>query len=78
MCRDRSSAPFRCLDSGYRRELLRVYASNVDSICVRFVEERRAQLQVTVRLHAALADVSSRSQVTLAPPVCHKELPLLP
>ncbi len=43
--RDRPSAPFRCLEPGYRRELLRVYASNVDNICTRFLEDRRKQLQ---------------------------------
>lgn len=44
--RDRPSAPFRCLDPQYRRELVRVYLSNVEGICRRFVEERRDQLQV--------------------------------
>ena len=37
--------PFRCLDSQYRRELVRVYLSNVEGICRRFLEERREQLQ---------------------------------
>jgi hypothetical protein len=31
--------PFRCLDSQYRRELVRVYLSNVEGICRRFLEE---------------------------------------
>lgn len=47
--RDSPLAPFRCLDSGYRRELLRVYSSNVDSLCTRFLEERRTQLQVLLK-----------------------------
>ena len=40
--------PFRCLDAQYRRELVRVYLSNVESICRKFVEERRGTL-VTLR-----------------------------
>ena len=36
--------PFRCLDAQYRRELVRVYLSNVESICRKFVEERRGVL----------------------------------
>eukprot|EP00854_Cymbomonas_tetramitiformis_P002222 gene2221-2933_t len=39
MCR-----PFRCLDSQYRRELVRVYLTNVEGICRRFVEEKRERL----------------------------------
>lgn len=45
--RDRPSAPFRCLDPQYRRELARVYTTNVEGICRRFVEERRAKLQAS-------------------------------
>lgn len=52
-CRDRPSAPFRCLDPQYRRELVRVYLSNVEGICRRFVEERRDQLQVLMPAPAA-------------------------
>ena len=44
--RDRPSAPFRCLDPQYRRELVRVYASNVAGIIRRFCEECRGELQV--------------------------------
>ncbi|VFQ65972.1 unnamed protein product [Cuscuta campestris] len=36
--------PFRCLDRRYRRELVRVYLSNVEQICRRFVEEQRSKL----------------------------------
>jgi hypothetical protein len=30
---DRPARPFRCLDAQYRRELVRVYLTNVESIC---------------------------------------------
>ncbi len=43
--RDRPSAPFRCLDPQYRRELVRVYLTNVEGICSRFMEEKRDELQ---------------------------------
>mmetsp|Transcript_12537 Transcript_12537/g.35224 ORF Transcript_12537/g.35224 Transcript_12537/m.35224 type:complete len:1065 (+) Transcript_12537:198-3392(+) len=39
--KDRVSRPFRCLDPQYRRELVRVYLTNVESICRRFVDQRR-------------------------------------
>ncbi|KAK6122708.1 hypothetical protein DH2020_043549 [Rehmannia glutinosa] len=42
--RERSDRPFRCLDCQYRRELVRVYLTNVEQICRRFVEERRSKL----------------------------------
>ncbi|KAL3649082.1 hypothetical protein CASFOL_005485 [Castilleja foliolosa] len=42
--RERTDRPFRCLDGQYRRELVRVYLTNVEQICRRFVEERRAKL----------------------------------
>lgn len=45
MGRDRVSRPFRCLDPQYRRELVRVYLSNVEGICRRFLEEKRERLQ---------------------------------
>lgn len=44
-CRDRPQRPFKCLDGQYRRELLRVYLTNVEGIARRFVEEKRVQLQ---------------------------------
>jgi len=43
-CREKSDRPFRCLDCHYRRELVRVYLTNVEQICRRFVEERRSKL----------------------------------
>ncbi|KAK9815093.1 hypothetical protein WJX73_007356 [Symbiochloris irregularis] len=42
--RDRPTMPFRCLDAQYRRELVRVYLTNVETICRKFVDERRAAL----------------------------------
>ncbi|KAL1561812.1 TNF receptor-associated factor 1a-like isoform X3 [Salvia divinorum] len=42
--RERADRPFRCLDCQYRRELVRVYLTNVEQICRRFVEEHRAKL----------------------------------
>ncbi|XP_059298963.1 TNF receptor-associated factor homolog 1a-like isoform X3 [Lycium ferocissimum] len=42
--RERVERPFHCLDCQYRRELVRVYLTNVEQICRRFVEERRAKL----------------------------------
>lgn len=43
-CRDKPSRPFRCLDPQYRRELVRVYLTNVENICRRFCEDKRARL----------------------------------
>ncbi|XP_073139797.1 TNF receptor-associated factor homolog 1b-like isoform X2 [Henckelia pumila] len=43
--RERADRPFRCLDCQYRRELVRVYLTNVEQICRRFVEERRGKLE---------------------------------
>lgn len=45
-CRDRPQLPFRCLDGQYRRELVRVYLTNVEGIARRFVDEKREYLQV--------------------------------
>ncbi|XP_072951048.1 TNF receptor-associated factor homolog 1a-like isoform X1 [Typha angustifolia] len=42
--REKAHRPFRCLDCQYRRELVRIYLSNVEQICRRFVEERRSKL----------------------------------
>ncbi|KAK7243046.1 hypothetical protein RIF29_37830 [Crotalaria pallida] len=42
--REKADKPFRCLDCQYRRELVRVYLTNVEQICRRFVEERRGKL----------------------------------
>ncbi|GAB2266122.1 hypothetical protein Dimus_001145 [Dionaea muscipula] len=43
--REKADRPFRCLDCQYRRELVRVYLTNVEQICRRFVEERRGKLK---------------------------------
>ena len=43
--RESSVSPFRCLDGQYRRELVRVYLTNVEGICRRFYEERREKLE---------------------------------
>ena len=43
--RDRPARPFKCLDAQYRRELVRVYLTNVEGICRRFVDEKREALQ---------------------------------
>ncbi|KAF8692232.1 hypothetical protein HU200_039836 [Digitaria exilis] len=42
--REKADRPFRCLDGQYRRELIRVYLSNVEQICRRFIDERRSKL----------------------------------
>ncbi|KAM0865040.1 hypothetical protein ACQ4PT_043512 [Festuca glaucescens] len=42
--REKVDRPFRCLDGQYRRELVRVYLSNVEQICQRFIDERRSKL----------------------------------
>jgi len=42
--REKQNRPFRCLDTQYRRELVRVYLTNVEGICRRFLEERRDKL----------------------------------
>ncbi|GLU08120.1 hypothetical protein SLE2022_250450 [Rubroshorea leprosula] len=42
--RERADRPFRCLDRQYRRELVRVYLTNVETVCRRFMEERRGKL----------------------------------
>ncbi|XP_028555735.1 TNF receptor-associated factor homolog 1a-like isoform X2 [Dendrobium catenatum] len=42
--REKAHRPFRCLDYQYRRELLRVYLSNVEQICRRFFEDRKNKL----------------------------------
>jgi len=42
--REKADRPFCCLDRPYRRELLRVYMTNIEQIYRRFVEERRRKL----------------------------------
>ncbi|XP_022721766.1 MATH domain-containing protein At5g43560-like isoform X2 [Durio zibethinus] len=41
---EKADQPFRCLDCQYRRELVRVYLTNVEQICRRFLDERRNKL----------------------------------
>ncbi|KAL0884448.1 hypothetical protein Bca101_008429 [Brassica carinata] len=43
--RERVDRPFRCLYRGYRRELVRVYLTNVVQNCRLFVEEKRSKLE---------------------------------
>ncbi|KAJ0229712.1 MATH/TRAF domain-containing protein [Hirschfeldia incana] len=43
--RERVDRPFRCLHRGYRRELVRVYLTNVVQNCRLFVEEKRSKLE---------------------------------
>jgi hypothetical protein len=52
--RDSPQRPFRCLDAHYRRELVRVYISNVETLCQQFIEERRKHLSVTIGGEAPL------------------------
>ncbi|TYH55810.1 hypothetical protein ES332_D09G261600v1 [Gossypium tomentosum] len=42
--REKADRPFRCLDCQYRRELVRVYLTNVEQICRRFLDDRRSNL----------------------------------
>ncbi|KAB2092594.1 hypothetical protein ES319_A02G040600v1 [Gossypium barbadense] len=42
--KEKADHPFRCLDCRYRRELVRVYLTNVEQICRRFLDERRQML----------------------------------
>ncbi|KAA3485415.1 MATH domain-containing protein isoform X1 [Gossypium australe] len=42
--KEKADHPFRCLDCQYRRELVRVYLTNVEQICHRFLDERRQML----------------------------------
>ena len=41
---EKPARPFRCLEPQYRRELVRVYLTNVEGICRRFLEEKREGL----------------------------------
>ncbi|XP_015077427.1 TNF receptor-associated factor homolog 1a [Solanum pennellii] len=42
--RERADRPFHCLDVQYRREIVGVYLTNVEKICLHFVEEQRGKL----------------------------------
>ena len=71
-CRDRPQLPFRCLDGQYRRELVRVYLTNVEGIARRFVDEKREYLQVgrwllLVQLALLLAAALGTVRLLLSP-----------
>lgn len=55
--RDTTAQPFRCLDTSYRRELARVYIANVETLCRRFIDERRAAISAALG-----ADSSAEAQ----------------
>ena len=42
--REKPSLPFRCLDPQYRRELVRVYLTNVEGVCRRFCDDKKQRL----------------------------------
>jgi len=42
--REKPSTPFRCLDPQYRRELVRVYLTNVEGVCRRFCDDKKQRL----------------------------------
>ncbi|GMI69911.1 Tumor necrosis factor Receptor-Associated Factor 1b [Hibiscus trionum] len=42
--REKADRPFRCLDCQYRRELVRVYLTNVEQICRLFLDERQQKI----------------------------------
>ena len=54
---EKPARPFRCLEPQYRRELVRVYLTNVEGICRRFLEERRDQLAKFQEDEARWADM---------------------
>lgn len=62
--------PFKCLDAQYRRELVRVYLSNVEGIARRFVEEKREYLTAVVApergLRAFWRSLGAGAQAALA------------
>ncbi len=54
--RDRVHKPFKCLDAQYRRELVRVYLTNVEGIARRFVDEKRDYLSQLTDTSRGFAD----------------------
>ncbi|ESQ44677.1 hypothetical protein EUTSA_v10003141mg [Eutrema salsugineum] len=48
---ERVDRPFRCLFCQYRKELVRVYMSNVEQSCGRFLEEKRSKLVFHIYTH---------------------------
>ena len=70
--RDRPNAPFRCLDAQYRRELVRVYLTNVEALARKFVDEKRDALARLrgdaggLRAFWAAVDARTRRQLATA------------
>ncbi|CAL4981683.1 unnamed protein product [Urochloa decumbens] len=46
--RERVDRPFRCLDEPYRRELSRVYLTNVETIVQQFIDERKRKIRKSI------------------------------
>ncbi|KAL9274711.1 TNF receptor-associated factor homolog 1b-like protein [Drosera capensis] len=42
--REKADRPFRCLACQYKKEVLRIYLTNIEQICLKFVKESRAKL----------------------------------
>ncbi|KAK9834319.1 hypothetical protein WJX81_006825 [Elliptochloris bilobata] len=70
--RDRPNAPFLCLDAQYRRELVRVYLTNVEALARKFVDEKRDALArlrddaAGFRAFWAAVDARTRRQLATA------------
>ncbi|CAM0144650.1 unnamed protein product [Urochloa decumbens] len=71
--RERVDRPFRCLDEPYRRELSRVYLTNVETIVQQFIDERKRKIRKSIddeRIWSRLSafwlgtDPSTRQQLT--------------
>ncbi|GAB2234288.1 hypothetical protein Droror1_Dr00003535 [Drosera rotundifolia] len=43
-CKKKADRPFRCLACQYKREVLRIYLTNIEQICRKFVKESRVKL----------------------------------
>ncbi|CAL4988863.1 unnamed protein product [Urochloa decumbens] len=70
---ERVDRPFRCLDEPYRRELSRVYLTNVETIVQQFIDERKRKIRKSIddeRIWSRLSafwlgtDPSTRQQLT--------------
>jgi hypothetical protein len=62
---EKPARPFRCLEPQYRRELVRVYLTNVEGICRRFLEEKReglAKVREDANKWAAMRDFLARPE----------------
>lgn len=66
--KDRQVAPFRTLDSHYRRELIRVYLSNIEGIVVRYVEDRKEYINrlVTQGMDTYWDELSDKERLKLS------------